>query len=245
MTWREIIYIITDLTKTMSDDNQFNEDHIKFLCGKYRNYIINSQYGSEKKHIPDTNYQTFKIDLERVQHNDICPNTVLLRSSEPIPFMMPIGEKIIYPSDMFGVRSKLVLVPSNRFQYVDSNKYTKNIIYGTIGPDNYLYLRSCNRNFMFLNSVEIKGLFEDIEKASMLDASTCRCDIMDTRFPLEDAWVNTLINLVITDLTRGIYTLRDTNNDAFDSSDQLAQAIQRYTTNSFKNMLRNNNNAGS
>ena len=65
---------------------------------------------------------------------------------------------------------------------------------------------------------------------------------MDTKFPLEDAWVNTLVNLVVNDLVRGINMLRDTNNDAFDSSDQLAQAIMKYTNNAFKRMARGNQN---
>ena len=49
MTWRELIYMIVDITKQISDDSQFYEDHIKFLCGKYRNYILNSQYNTHKR----------------------------------------------------------------------------------------------------------------------------------------------------------------------------------------------------
>ena len=38
MTFRELVYIITDLSKTISDDSNFNQDHILFLACKYREY---------------------------------------------------------------------------------------------------------------------------------------------------------------------------------------------------------------
>lgn len=240
MTWRELVYMITDITKQISDDSQFNEDHIIFLCSKYRNYILNQQYLTNKKTIAETNYQIVNIPLQPYSL-DICPNETVLRSVKPISFTMTIGEKSIYPTDLVHFRSKIVFVPQNRFAYV-GNQFSKNIIYAMIGADNYLYLKSANPNFQYLTSVTIKALFENIQEMSLLDSEACGCDVMDIRFPLEDAWVNTLINLVVNDLIRGINALRDTSNDAFDNSDQLAQAINRYTTNAFKRMARGNQN---
>jgi hypothetical protein len=154
---------------------------------------------------------------------------------------MTIGEKAIYPTDIIHSRSRIVLVPQNRFAY-SGNKYSKNIIYAMIGADNHLYLKSINSNFKYLESVTIKALFEDIQQMSLLDADACGCDIMDTRFPLEDAWVNTLMNLVVNDLIRGVNMLRDQDNDANDDSDQLARQISLYTNNAFKRMMRGNQN---
>ena len=99
-----------------------------------------------------------------------------------------------------------------------------------------------NSNFRYLESVTIKALFEDIDKMSLLDAEACGCDIMDIRFPLENAWLNTLVNLVVNDLIRGINMLRDNQNDAADDTDQLARMIQNYTNNSFKSLMRGNQN---
>lgn len=240
MTWRELVYIIIDITKQISDDSQFNEDHIIFLCSKYRNYILNQQYLTNKKTIAEADYQIVNIPLE--PHSlDICPNETILRSVKPISFTMTIGEKSIYPTDIVYSRSKIVLVSNNRFPYV-GNKYSKNIIYAMIGPDNYLYLKSSNKDFIYLQSVTIKALFENIEQMSLLDSESCGCDLMDIRFPLEDAWVNTLINLVVNDLIRGINMLRDTTNDSQDTSDDLAQAIRKYTNSAFSRLMRGNQN---
>ena len=240
MTWRELIYMIVDITKQISDDSQFNEDHIKFLCGKYRNYILNQQYLTHKKTIAEADYQIVNIPLQLVQ-TDICPNQEVLRSIDKIPFTMTIGSVQIYPTDLVHYRSKIVFVDNRRFAYA-GNKFSNNIIYAMIGPDNYLYLKSNNTNFRYLQSVTIKALFENIEQASLLDAASCGCDLMDIRFPLEDAWVNTLINLVVNDLIRGINQLRDENNDANDDSDQLARMIQLYTNNRFKSLMKGNQN---
>ena len=240
MTWRELIYMIVDITKQISDDSQFNEDHIKFLCGKYRNYILNQQYLTHKKTIAEADYQIVNIPLQLVQ-TDICPNQEVLRSIDKIPFTMTIGSVQIYPTDLVHYRSKIVFIDSKRFSYA-GNKFSNNIIYAMIGPDNYLYLKSNNTNFRYLQSVTIKALFENIEQASLLDAASCGCDLMDIRFPLEDAWVNTLINLVVNDLIRGINQLRDENNDANDDSDQLARMIQLYTNNRFKSLMKGNQN---
>ena len=154
---------------------------------------------------------------------------------------MTIGERLIYPTDLVHYRSKIVFVDSNRFPYA-GNKFTRNIIYAMIGPDNYLYLKSANENFRYLESVTIKALFEDIQEISLLDSAACGCDLMDIRFPLEDAWLNTLMNLVINDLIRGINNLRDTSNDAQDTSDDLAQVIRKFTNRAFQNMMRGNQN---
>ena len=240
MTWRELVYMITDITKQLSDDSNFNEDHIIMLCSKYRNYILNQQYLSHKKTVADADYQIVQIPLAPYDL-EICPNEMVLRSTKPVSFTMTIGEKSIYPTDIIHSRSRIVLVPQNRFAY-SGNKYSKNIIYAMIGADNHLYLKSVNPNFKYLKSVTIKALFEDIQQMSLLDAESCGCDIMDVRFPLEDAWVNTLINLVVNDLIRGINMLRDQDNDANDDSDQLARQISLYTNNAFKRMMRGNQN---
>ena len=244
MTWREIIYMIEDITKQISDDSNFNEEHIAFLCGKYRNTILNQQYLTGKKTINDNDYQLICVTLEP-KVVDICPNQTVLVSKEEVPFTMPLGIKQVYPIGNYNDRNKFSFIPINRFPYA-GNKFVKSNIYVSVGPDNHLYVKGDNENYMFLEKVQFKALFEDIQKASILELmckTGCNeCSHLDARFPLEDAFVGVLMQYVINDITRGIYNLRDTENDAFDNSDQLAQAISRYTTNSFKNMMRGNQN---
>ena len=242
MTWREIIYMIEDITKQISDDSNFNEEHIAFLCSNYRNTIINQQYLTGKKTINEANYQLICLSLKR-DVVDICPNETILVSNEEVPFTMPLGIKQVYPVNMYSSRNKFSYVSINRLPYV-GNKYTKNNIYTSVGPDNHLYIKGDNENYLFLEKVQFKAIFEDIRNASVLEyqcKTGCNeCDYLDARFPLEDAFVGVLIQYVVNDITRGVYQLRDTANDAFDSSDSLANMIQRYTNNAFKRLMQGN-----
>ena len=249
MTWREIIYIIEDITKQISDDSNFNEEHIAFLCSKYRNTILNQQYLTGKKTINDNDYQLICVTLEP-KVVDICPNQKVLVSKEEVPFTMPLGIKQVYPVGNYNDRNKFSFIPINRLPYA-GNRFVKSNIYVSVGPDNHLYVKGENENYLFLEKVQFKALFEDIQSASILEykcKTGCNeCSYLDARFPLEDAFVGVLMQYVINDITRGIYNLRDNTNDAADSSDQLANMITRYTNNSFKRLMqgnKNNNNEG-
>lgn len=244
MTWRELIFMIEDITKQISDDSNFNENHIIFLSSKYRNAVLNQQYLSGKKTVNQSNYQSICLTLEPVV-TDICPGQAVLRSIEEVPFMMTIGRQQVYPVGMFTERNKFNYVPIHRLPYV-GGQFSKSSIYSSIGPDRHLYLKSEKKSFMQMRKITFMGLFEDIDKTSILEekckTGCTECDVLDTRFPLEDALTPVCMQMVIQDLIKGIYQLRDDTNDAADTSDQLAQAIQRYTTQSFKNLVNGNKN---
>lgn len=241
MTFRELVYIITDLSKTISDDSNFNQDHILFLASKYRNYIINSQYLNMKKTIPMSNYQTVCVDLAPID-DDICGVDDSLKSIDSVPSLLPLGSVTISPAAGFQY-GKLSYVPYQRYRYVGKSRFSGNMQYVTIGPDNYLYMKTNSHDGAFMDKLCITGIFDDIVEAAKT-GECMDCDYLDTRFPLEDAFVNSLIQLVVNDITGGAWRLRDTDNDAYDSTDQLAQAIMRYTTNSFKNIIKPNTNDG-
>ena len=40
MTYREIVYMILDEIKSVSDDAFFTEDHVIFLAGKIRAFLL-------------------------------------------------------------------------------------------------------------------------------------------------------------------------------------------------------------
>jgi hypothetical protein len=242
MTWREIIYIIEDITKQFSDDSNFNEEHIAFLCSEYRNTILNQQYLTGKKTINDANYQLICLTL-CPNIPDICPSDNMLKSVEEVPFTMPIGIKQAYPTGMYGSKNKFSYISINRLPYV-GNTFTRNNIYVSIAPDNHLYIKSNNENFIYLEKIQFKAIFEDIQKASILELQ-CKtgnneCSYLDARFPLEDAFIGVLMQYVVNDLIKGTNMLRDEKNDANDDSDQLARQISLYTNNAFKRMMQGN-----
>lgn len=44
MKTSEIVYMINDLAKNMSDDASYTEDHIAWLARKYRSLLLRREY---------------------------------------------------------------------------------------------------------------------------------------------------------------------------------------------------------
>lgn len=212
--------MVLDELKLYSDDAMYNEEHIMFLLSKYRAFLLKQRYSDIKKHIPESNYQTLCLDLEVIDaiSGKPCMNDTYLRSKEKIPFLMQIGTPRVYPTDYY--QGDIAYVSRDRMRYTGYNRYLKNIIYCSLGPDNYLYFKSSNPQFLHMEKVRFTGIFQDAEEASSLqcsnDGTDNECDVMDKVFPIEEALVPPMIELVVKELSGAIYRPNDDNNNAKD-----------------------------
>lgn len=127
----------------------------------------------------------------------------------------------VYPIDYY--QGEITFVHRNRMRYVGHNKYLKNIIYCSIGPDNYLYLKSSNPQHLYLTKVKMSAIFADLEGMLELacDDSGNKCDPLDLEFPLENALVPPLIDQVIKSLVGSKYTPDDNKNNAKDDQAEM------------------------
>lgn len=223
MTYGEIVYSIIDQLKLSSDDSVITEEHIIFLLGKYRNFLLKKTYASIKKPILESNYQTICLDLEEVSTDDTSCANSYLRSKEKIPNTLPIGNPTVFSSDFFD--TKITYVTRNRMKYVGYNKWMKNIIYCSIAPNGHLYFISSNPQYAYLEKVQFTAIFEDTKKVSDLscDDEHSSCSIYDKNFPLEDALVPLMIDLVIKQLNYAKFTPSDEYNNADDNLDELSR----------------------
>lgn len=242
MTYRELVYMIMDYLKLVNDDSTFTEDHIKFLCSKYRALLLNQNYSSIKKSIPSSNYQEICIDLEVVPTIDqeACGG-VQLKSTNPIPSTMNVGTPIIYPINYF-LDHHITYINKDRMRYVGYNKWLKNIIYCTKGPDDYLYFKSWNPQHMYLEKVKFSGIFSNIEEAekySCENKEECSKDVMDAKFPLEEALVPQLIQLVIQDIYPKTIIPADYDNNANDDKSDLATYLRLNTKSDLSKLIEN------
>lgn len=222
-TFREIIYMISDEMKISTDDSYFTEDHIMYLINKYRVLILKQRYSDIKKQIPESNYQTICLDLIEVPaiSGEPCEGGSYLRSKEKVPFLMQIGVPKIYPIDYY--QGEITYVSRERMRYIGYNKYLQNIIYCSLGPDNYLYFKSNNPQYLYLEKVKLTGIFEDSINASQLQCSNDKeCDILDRTFPLEDSLIPIVIELVVKELLAANYRPKDDINDAKDELSEVA-----------------------
>ena len=141
---------------------------------------------------------------------------------------MKIGNPKVYPIDYY--QGEITYISRERMRYVGYNKYLKNIIYASIGPDNYLYFKSFNPQYLYLEKVRMTGIFEDTQAASELQRPDGNgdivCDILDREFPIESALVPPMIELVVKELLGAEYRPKDEDNDANDALASLATFLR-------------------
>lgn len=228
-TYRELVYLVLDELKLTSDDALFNEEHVMFLLGKYRGLLLKQQYKDIKKEIPESNYQTLCLDLIQVPSitGEPCEGGTYLRSKEKIPFLMPVATPRVYPEDYY--QGDITYVSRERMKYVGYNRWLPNIIYASIGPDNYLYFKSFNPQYLYLEKARLTGIFEEPEKAAELECNRdeSTCDPMDMKFPLEEALIPQVVELVVRELSRPEYLPEDKQNNADDGLSEVTSQSKK------------------
>lgn len=228
-TYREIVYMCLDELKLNFDDAYFTEDHIIFLADKYRALLLKKTYTDVKKAVPDSNYQTVCLDLEVTNgiEGDDCSETYL-RSVQSLPDILPVGTP--KASSMDFLNGEITFVNRERMKYVGHNKYLRNIIYCTLGPDNKLYLKSANPQAYHLEKIKYSAVFENPSEATEISCDedgTQNCDKLDYSFPVEEALIPMVIELIIKDLSSAVYRPEDDANNAKDDMSDLAGFIRR------------------
>ena len=220
--------MVLDELKITSDDSIFTEGHIIFLAGRYRSFLLKQRYYTDlKKQIPQSNYQTLCLNLETVEAIEgmACEYGYYLRTTEPIPDLLPFGNTRLYAAGSY-YKGNIEFVTKDRFKYVGGNKWTQNIIYATLDPDGRIYLTSSNPQFLYLEKANLTGIFENAEEASELECDnqdSKKCDILDRDFPMEDALIAPLIELIIKELSPSIAAPEDKQNDANDNQNPEAK----------------------
>ena len=237
-TYRELVYLVLDELKLVSDDSTFTEDHVVFLLNRYRTFLLKQRYSDIKKQIPDSNYQSICMDLIQVPaiSGEPCEGGTYLRSAVKVPIPMQIGSPKVTPMDYY--QGEITYVSRERMRYVGYNRFLPNIIYCSIGPDQYLYFKSFNPQYLYLEKVKFTGVFENAEKASELECGTSDiCDILDKEFPIEDSLISPLIELVLKELAGPAWKPQDDTNNASDDLANLANFIRRSTKNNIQKQI--------
>jgi hypothetical protein len=229
MLVKELIYSILDLAKAVtSDDSYITEDHVIFLCKKYRAFLLKKEQDKNRGSIEvasDFEYQQICLDLEKVAAIDGSPCTggYYLRSTVALPKILEGTTPRVYPIDFYQ-GTNISFVSRDKMRYVGNNKYLRNIIYSSIGPDLHLYLNSANQQFLHLKKLRMSAIFEDYDAVSDLlcdsEGSSESCDVLDMEFPIREYLVPTLIELVVKEISGAKYMPADTKNEAADSLPQ-------------------------
>ena len=225
MTYNEIIYMCLDLLKLSSNDAFYTQDHILFLVDKARAILLKQRYGDIKREVPTSNYQEIEFQLEEVPPitGEPCEGGYYLRTTEKLPSLLQIGNTRVFPLDYY--QGEITYVTKDRMRYVNFNKWLKNIIYCSKAPNDYMYFKSCNPQFLYLEKVRVNGVFEDTVEAEKLknkNNDDTPCDFLDNEYPIEAGLVYQLIQLVM-QMMGVTYNPEDTVNNADDDLSKVQQ----------------------
>ena len=246
MKVKELIYIILDLCKAAtSDDSFYTEDHVLFLCKKFRSFLLKKE---QEKQQQDTGvssefeYQEICLDLEKVPaiDGDPCTGGYYLRTKQEIPKILEGTTPRIYPIDYYQ-GTYISYVSRDRMRYVGSNKYLQNTIYTSLHPNKHLYFTSGNSQFLYMRKIRMSAIFEDFDEASKYlcddEGSDVSCDVMEADFPISGYLVPQLVELVAKELTGGLYKPSDRQNNASDDLSDLVAFIRKYSKSALQQQI--------
>ena len=234
MTLRELVFMCMDEAKLNSDDSFYTEDHVVFLLNKYRSFVLKKELEKENKQLSNTNSQTICLSLIEVQDEDNPCGKSMLRTEQAIPNLVNDCKVSLYPVNYFE-GDHIIYTTMERMRYTTYNRWTKNLIYAAKGPDDYLYLKSSNPQYLYLKKLRMKAIFEDFESAAQYacdeSGEGLNCDILDMKFPMENALVPIVVEMVVKELLGAEYRPKDSSNNADDDlSDIIAWARRNMKT---------------
>jgi len=224
-TYRQVVYMIFDELKIKVDDSHWEVDHIIFLLNKYRAAILKQRYSGFKRSISATWYQQITIPF----NND----SSIMKSLKKVPPLVNLYGLELHTSasttstDQQSYKYKITLVSPERFEYVQVNKWLKDIIYCTIAYDNYLYIKmqsvpgltqsrpsSITLHALLDNPIDIIGYAE-------VPIGT---DPLDVEFPVEESMVGEVITGVLTELGQLKFLPDQEKNNATEDLVQIRQS---------------------
>ena len=220
MKIKELVYMVLDEIKGLSDDFTYTEDHVIFLLNKYRTSLLKQKYKDDKSAMHSSNFQTMLLTLkDSLQNKDYILERQYKQSEEVIPELLTNKGVRVYPETQFLDNADIAFITEDRMRYVGYNKYLKNAVYATIHND-YLYITSRNLDIMNLEQVYLSAVFEDAIEA--IKAISGDVDLLEEDFPMEDSLTSLLIQSVVKELLGAAYRHKDSQNNA---NDDLADMI--------------------
>lgn len=235
MTLRELVFMCMDEVKLNSDDSYYTEDHVAFLLNKYRSFVLKKELERNNTKLSNANSQEICLDLIEVRDEENPCGSSMLRTEQQIPELLSDNTATVYPIG-YMEGDHIIYTSLDRIRYTTYNRWTKDLVYAAKGPDDYLYLKSASPQYLYLEKVRMKAVFEDFEKAAQYacndSGEALVCDKLDMKFPIERALVPVLIEAVVKELLGASYRPKDSiNNSEDDLSDIIAWARQNMKNN--------------
>ena len=235
MKIKELVYMVLDEIKGLSDDFTYTEDHVIFLLNKYRTSLLKQKYKDDKSTMHSSNFQTMSLALNNSLKNmDYLLERQYKKSTERVPNLLTEKGVRVYPNTQFLDNADIAFITEDRMRYVGYNKYLKNAVYATI-HDNYLYITSRILDQLELENVCLSAVFEDAVEA--IKAINGDVDLLEEDFPIEDSLTSILIQSVVKELLGAAYRPKDQQNNANDDLAEMIAFIRRNMKSAYQKQI--------
>lgn len=225
-TYREIIYLVKDELKLLSDDSNFTEEFIMYLIDRYRATVIKQKLSDIRKSISSDVYQSITVQLEHNEGN-YNPGHItggVVKSVFKIPSVIDLRRLRAFPSD--DSTSYINYVSKERLQYVGNNRHTSKMIYCAIGEDNHLYLKSQSPSLLSMDSLKLESLYQSPIEAYKFDLTnkgdTITIEDIDCDCHIESSLIMNIVDMIVKELSKGIYLPEDDENNAKDDLSNIS-----------------------
>ena len=211
-TYREIIYIIQDEMRILSDDSIFETDHFVFLANKYRALLFNQKYKGKKIEIPFAWYQRLNVAFTTK-----ITGTNVYKSTKKIPQILDITDlwKYTFVSEGGMITNSMNFINPFKFKFTGFNKWIASQKYVTIDLDNYMYIKKSavtTTQILYYDTI----LDNPIDADRFNDTNTL--DVLDLEFPCEESLIQPIIDLCLKEIGVINNITRDTTNNASDDA---------------------------
>lgn len=218
-TYGELVYLILDELKLISDDKQFEEEHIIVLINQYRNLLLKQRYSDIRKEMPVSNLQSINITLS--------VEDTILKSNMSLPTILNLNVQNLTTISSISTfwQGEFSFIDYNQFRYTGYNRWLNSIVYVTIGPDGYLYCKSNNLSFLQLTDITVTSIFEnplEVHNLSTPINETSEDSILDIPIPIEGNLLSILKEIIIKELSGAIYRPEDEINNANDNLNKVS-----------------------
>ena len=193
-TLNEISYDLLSIVRPhLSDDSAIDIRQIKYWINTTRALLVRQEM-NKKRTIDADLVQTLCAALEEVTPSDCCvdlPCDKVLRTVLEIPETIELYNKeaILRVAGINKLKKPFSYVDYLRVPFVGSGRFNKDNIYAFI-HSKHMYLYSPgNPEYRFLESVSIRGVFEDPEAAGVFnECNDSPCYNDESQYPMK-AWM--------------------------------------------------------
>jgi hypothetical protein len=220
MTKLELIYNVREKLKISVDDSDTTDEFISHLIDIKRVKILKQRLAKTPWRAPIEFKQELCMPLEVVDSvNGMSCFGSILRTADPLPNLIRFrggdGGIVMRRADKTALHFNLVDLA--RLPFVGYGAFVGQLIYAAFDFDNRVYLVSNQKKHLLMESIQVAGMYEDVETAGNYECSVdSTCEIWERQYPLDIAMMDDVIGLVVQDLGRSKDITKDVTNDASD-----------------------------